>query len=71
MRVPQGGPEGTSWVETLIDPGNWYVTRLQNSKQVALVHKTFSKDGKTMRQTTKGTDDQGKPYEQVKVFDRQ
>jgi hypothetical protein len=63
--------EEMSYVETLIELGHWYVTVLQNGKQVILIHKTFSKDGRTMRQTLTGTDPQGKPFEQILVFDRQ
>ena len=58
------------WVQTLIAPGHWCVTFLENGKQVGLIHKVISKDGKTMTQLHKGVD-QGKPYEMVWVFDRQ
>jgi hypothetical protein len=64
-------PAETIYVETVAEPGNWYVTILQKGKQVRLIHKIFSKDGKTMTQTLTGADAQGKPFEQVQVFDRQ
>jgi hypothetical protein len=68
----QGGPEqATAFVETLIEPGNWYVTAMQNGKQVSWAHKTISKDGKTMTQTWKNMDAQGKPIVDIEVFDRQ
>jgi hypothetical protein len=60
-----------SYVETLIEPGHWYVTVMENGKQIGTIHKTISKDRKTMRQTLKGVDPNGKPFEQIQVFDRQ
>jgi hypothetical protein len=63
--------EGISFVETVTDPGNWYVTALENGKQVELIHKTVSKDGRIMRQTIKGTDPKGKPYEGLLIYDKQ
>lgn len=68
----QGGPKQiTTFVETLIEPGNWYVTALQNGKQISWAHKTISKDGKTMTVTWKNMDAQGKPIVDIEVFDRQ
>ena len=67
----QGAPEGLSWIETLIAPGDWYVTRLLNGKQIGVMHKTFSRDGKTMTQTSRIIDAQGKFIEEVAVLDRQ
>jgi hypothetical protein len=63
--------EGMFYVETLIEPGHWYVTVMQNGKQIGIIHKTISNDGKTMRQTLKGVDPQGKPFEQLQVFHKQ
>ena len=63
--------EGISFVETVTNPGNWYVTALQNGKQVELIHKTVRKDGKIMRQTIKGIDPKGKPYEGLLIYDKQ
>jgi hypothetical protein len=62
--------EGVSYVETVIEPGDWYLTVLQNGKQAKVIHKTVSKDGKVMTQTTTGTDPEGKPYKQMEVYDR-
>jgi len=64
-------PEGESGVATMIGPGNWYVTFLQNGKQVRVYHNVISKDGKTMRETYRGTDAKGKPIEGSAVFDKQ
>ena len=69
--VLQGGDPAVSYVQTLIEPGNWYRTALHDGKQVALIHKTFSKDGRVMIQTHKGMDRQGRPFEDVLVYDRQ
>jgi hypothetical protein len=69
--ILQGGDEKTSYIETLIEPGNWYVTVLQNGKQTGVIHKTFSEDGKRMRQTYRGTDAQGNPFERLSVYDRE
>jgi hypothetical protein len=70
--VHEGRPlaEGQSTVEALLAPGDWYVIYMRNGQQYLTMHKVVSKDGKTMRQTMKGLA-QGKPYEQVQVFDRQ
>ncbi len=62
---------GQSLVETFIAAGEWYVTYMQDGKQYLTIHKVISKDGKTMRQTSKGVDAQGKPYERLRLFDRQ
>ena len=70
-KVLQGGSPEVSYVQTLIEPGNWYRTALHDGKQVALIHKTFSKDGRVMIQTHKGMDRQGRPFEDVLVYDRQ
>jgi len=69
--ILQGGDEETSYVETLVEAGNWYVTVLQNGKQIGVIHKTFSKDGKRMRQTYTSTDAQGNPFERLSLYDRQ
>jgi hypothetical protein len=71
VKVLQGGVEGLTYVETLVGPGDWYVTALQNGKQFGVRHKTLSKDGKTKRETISGTDAEGRPFEQIEVFDRQ
>jgi len=66
-------PEETSSISivTMYDSGNWFFTTLQNGKQVRVTNIIISKDGKTVRETTKGTDAQGKRIEQIQIFDRQ
>jgi hypothetical protein len=71
VKVLQGDiPKSMSWVEILIG-GEWYVALLQDGKQAYTRHKIVSKDGKILRQSFRSTDSQGKPYENILVFDRQ
>jgi hypothetical protein len=60
-----------SAIVTMIAPGEWYTTSMQDGKQTQLIHSFVSKDGKTMNLTQKGTDAKGKPYETLIVFDKQ
>jgi hypothetical protein len=71
VAVDEGRPlsEGQSIVETLLAPGDWYVTYMRNGQQYLTMHKVVSKDGKTMRQTMKGLS-QGNPYEQTQLLER-
>jgi hypothetical protein len=62
---------GESDVVTMIAPGEWYDTTMQNGKQTGFIHSSISKDGKTMTAHVKGTDTQGKPYEHMIIFERQ
>ena len=68
-----GGSEGANEqsFDTVVEPGDWYHTSLQNGKQVEVIHGIVSKDGKTMRQITRGIDAKGKPYEGIEVYERQ
>ena len=70
-KSPAPLPAGTSYIELLMDPGNWYVTILQNGRQNVAMHKVIAKDGKTMSITIKSTNAQGKPVEQLQVFEKQ
>ena len=63
-------PNDNLYVDTLVEPGNWYLTVLVKGVQATVVHKTISKDGKTMTQTLMGLDAQDKPVEFM-VFERQ
>ena len=62
---------GQSYIDTVIEPGNWYLTVLQDGKQISVTHGLVSKDGKTMNMTTKSTNTQGKPSETLGVFNKQ
>jgi hypothetical protein len=64
-------PEGMLYIETLVEPGQWYATILQNGKQIAFYHKTIDKDGKTMKQILQGVDPDGRPFEQIQAYDKQ
>jgi hypothetical protein len=63
-------PQGESLVETLVAPGDWYVTYMQEGRQYGTLHKVVSPDRKTLRETFKGTI-QGSSIEIVAVLDRQ
>lgn len=72
VQDPAGAqPKGETLVETLLGPGEWYVTYLRNGKQYLTMHKMISQDGQTMRQTIRGLDPQGRPAEQIQVLRRQ
>jgi len=72
VKAPAGLlPKGLSYVQTLIEPAEWVVTVLQDGRQVSVMHKITSKDGKTLRITGKGIDDKGKSFETLGWFDRQ
>src|SRR5579862_2075608 len=40
VNVLQGGVEGLTYVETLVGPGDWYVTALRKGEQFGIRHKT-------------------------------
>ena len=64
-------PENSMAVQTVIGPGDFCTTFLQNGKQVRIHRNIVSKDGKTMTETEKGTDSKGQPFEAVLVYDKQ
>ena len=70
----QGGgtisAEGISSVVTVIDLYNYYITVLNDGKQVLVYECKMSKDGKMFRGRFKGIDNSGKIYEGAEVFDR-
>jgi len=68
VNYQQGGPgTGRLDVVTRISGGEDYWTSLQNGKQIRVGHWVVSKDGKEIRGIGKGTDDQGKPFEELWV----
>ena len=70
----EGAPRaGTSVVlaKRKADSRSVDITRLQNGKVIQTVHIVVSADGKTIRQTVKGTDAKGKPFEAMEVADKQ
>jgi len=62
---------GEFYVVTVIGPGNFYITHIQNEKQVQVEQWVIDKDGKTGHNTIKGIDAKGKPYEEVGVWEKQ
>lgn len=64
------GTEGLTFVETLVGPGNWYATTLRGGKQVIVRHKVVSADGRTKRETVHGTDEYGRLFEQIEIYER-
>jgi len=72
VKVQQGDlPGGMTMVSTRIDSNNSYLTFMLNGKQIFVGQSIVSKNGKSMTTTIKGTGPQGKPFEQVGVFDKQ
>ena len=69
--MPASVPRERMYVETLIEPGNWYVTIMENGVQVATYHKVVSTDGKKLRQTLKLISPEGKHLERIDVMDKQ
>ena len=66
-----GLPEGTIFVHTIVSPNDRVGTILQNGKQIQVIHWVVSKDGKTLIDTRRSMDSQGKPMEHVIVYDKQ
>jgi hypothetical protein len=64
-------PKGETITEVLLGPGDWLAIFLIDGKQQIAMHKVISMDGKTMTQTFKTVDPQGRPFEQVQVLHRQ
>jgi type IV secretory pathway protease TraF len=60
-----------AYVETLVEPGHWIVTFMMNGTQVVLLQKVVSKDGETVTVTTSSVGMDGKPSEQIVVYDKQ
>jgi hypothetical protein len=54
-----------------IDANTYETSLMKGGKEMLHIHSAVSKDGKTMTNTTKGTDDQGKPISRVAVWEKQ
>ncbi len=63
--------KGGTVVETLLGPGDWLATFMVNGKQRAIIHKVISQDGKTMTQTGKRIDPEGRSQTENLVFHRE
>ncbi len=69
--VPPLGPVGSPIVITVISPHEIYGTILKDGKQQQVDHIVISKDGRTTRETIKRSNSQGRPSEELLVFDKQ
>jgi hypothetical protein len=58
-------------VYKIIDNYAVEITNRQKGKVTTILTRTVSRDGRTMTMTTKGTNAQGQPVNNVEVFDRQ
>ena len=63
--------KGKSAIETMLGPGEWLVTFLENGKQWSTMRKVVSPDGRTMTQTAKFVDPDGRTLTQIQVLRRQ
>ncbi len=60
-----------TWIQLRVSERVWYATYLFEGKQLLTRYKVISDDGKTMRQTLRGIDDGGKPFEVLLVLEKQ
>jgi len=74
VKFSEGGPSNgvsMSIAKRKADSHTADGTFTKDGKVLRMEHDVISADGKTFRSVLKGTDDQGKPLETVRVFDRQ
>jgi hypothetical protein len=55
----------------VVCPYEFYGVALKDGKQQGFEHVVISKDGKTKHDTLKGRDSQGKPVQELRVWDKQ
>jgi len=75
-RIGPGGEDISSnrdagIIGIFVAPSEWYTVFLKSGTQYMLIHKSISKDGKTMRQTVRIIDEKGKPVEGLSFFDKE
>jgi len=58
-------------IVTVIGPGEFYETAIQDGKQVMWQHGLVSKDGRTLTETQQRVDAEGKRIEILKVWEKQ
>jgi len=68
--ILKGAIAGRSYIETMITPIEWIATGLENGKQIFILHKVISKNGKTMTQTSRSIE-QGVPNEYILIYEKQ
>ena len=73
IRFSEGGTPGVSGLlaKRKADSRIADLTWMRDGKVTATEHDVVSEDGKTYTATFSGTDDQGKPWKTVEVWDRQ
>ena len=62
---------GRSYIETKINPNEWLATCLEGGKQLYVLRKLISKDGRTLIKTPGSTDEQGNSPDLYLVLERQ
>jgi hypothetical protein len=60
-----------TWVQLRVSERVWYATYLYEGKQILTRYKVISEDGKTMHQTLRGIDNEGKPFEVLLLLEKQ
>ena len=63
--------EGILNIVIPVGSGDWFISTIVNGRNVLLRHMMVSKDGKTLTETFKGTNMEGKPVDARAVSDRQ
>ncbi len=69
--VLKGEIAGRSYIETRINPNEWYATCLEKGKQLWVMHKVISKDGKALAKTSRTVNDQGDSLIYYLVLEKQ
>ena len=67
--TPQAGYDSSAW--TRINANHYVVNRKKAGKVVLTSNNVVSSDGKTLTITTKGTDENGRPTTNIRVYDKQ
>ena len=68
--VVKGAVAGRTYIETKFSTNEWYATCLENGKQLWVLHKAISKDGKTLTKTSREIDEQGNSLEYYLVLEK-
>jgi hypothetical protein len=72
VKFREGGPtDGSTESVKQLSANTRTVTIVQGGKVVSAEHITVSADGRTMRIVAKGTSQEGKPFTDVEVFEKQ
>ena len=64
-------PEGVLHAVITVGSGEWYISTIVNGRKTLLRHYIVSKDGKTLIETIKGINQEGKLVDAMMVSDRQ